>query len=148
MNKSAFFSSSFIIAMGTYLVLEGFNLKFGSFSGPKAGFFPVILGGLLIVLAGILLITTLFKREEGLPPTNLRKILPIFASMIVYGVFVEIAGYLISTFLWFSFFQFLLEPKAPIKALSFGAIASFGSYALFKLLLQGQLPRGLLGIGT
>lgn len=143
-------SGSAFILLGIYLISEGSKLKVGSFASPKPGFVPVILGFLLIFLSVILvgksLLSKKFEKDNSFLKANLFKIIPIFMSIIAYGLFIELAGFLITTFLWFSLVMLILKPKSPIKAFFYGAIASSASYILFNILLQGQFPKGFFGI--
>jgi len=150
MRKSDLLSGSFFILLGLFFVVEGTKLKFGSFAMPKTGFFPVLLGILLIFLSILLVGSSLFVSQRDnkgfLFRANLPKTLAILGSMIVYALFLERVGYLLMTFLWFSFLMTLLKFGSRLRALFYGAIASGASYALFKIVLQGQLPAGFWGM--
>ena len=149
MKKSNLLSGLFFILVGTYLVVEGRELKFGSFEGPQPGFFPVILGVLMILLSVVLIVVSLLgeeKRKNSFSKANLIKVSIILGSMVACGPVMELVGYLITIFLWFSFVMLMIDPRSPIKAFFYGAIASPASYVLFKLVLQQNLPAGFLGV--
>jgi hypothetical protein len=150
MRKRDLISGSFFFILGIYLIGGGSKLQFGSFSTPKTGFFPVILGVSLIFLSvisiGKALASERSKENHLFFKTNSLKIVFLFSTMIAYGVLVEIVGFLGTTFLWFSSIMLILKSGSPIKAFLYGAFASFACYVLFNILLQGQFPRGFVGI--
>ena len=124
----------------------------GKTLGP--GFFPLLLGIALVGLTLLLLVkATLAKRDPSLSHpqrffpsrSGLLKLLYLIGALAVYVLTLQPLGYLLSTLL-FLFALFLAwDPKRPGLAVAVAVGAVLCSYVFFDLLLQVQLPKGLLG---
>jgi putative tricarboxylic transport membrane protein len=119
---------------------------------PGPGFLPFFSGLALIFVSLFVLIPALLQREaaeniEDFFPQrdSLRKILLVLVALIAFGIVMEYAGYLFTTFFFMFFVTWIMEPK---RWLTFGLLALFTavmSYLLFVVLLEVELPKGLLG---
>jgi len=80
------------------------------------------------------------------PKERWKKLIGVLTVMFLYALFLEILGFLVSTFLLLVFlFRAGMESQRWSVAIGGSAIASFCSYAVFELWLKTQLPRGFLG---
>jgi len=80
---------------------------------------------------------------------DLRTMGIMIAIMLAYALLFEPLGYAITTFVSFIAGSFVLDRKHMLRDALIAAIASFGMYFIFTLLLRVQLPAGplsLLGI--
>ena len=121
---------------------------------PGPGFLPFFSGIFLIVLACIVFVPALGMRKEEdarvekfFPEKDSqKKILLGLGALFGYGIALEYTGYLLTTFLFMVLTSRIMEPERwrPILIVAF--LTATLSYLLFVVLLEVQLPKGLLGI--
>ncbi len=118
---------------------------------PGPGFLPFFSGLALIFFSLFVFIPALRrakKNEVGnfFPERDsLKKLLLALAALAAFGVGMEYAGYLVTTFLFMLFVPRIMRSKGwPTFAVIAGLTAVL-SYLLFVVLLEVQLPKGLLG---
>lgn len=85
-------------AVGTAAFLISRNYTFGSSARMGPGFFPVIVAGLLMVVGAISILRSLRSEGEPLEPLKLVPILLVFGAILIFGLLIETAGYLIAGF--------------------------------------------------
>ncbi|NVK41144.1 MAG: tripartite tricarboxylate transporter TctB family protein [Oceanospirillaceae bacterium] len=108
--------------------------------GPKA--FPVILSILMALTAGWLLVKP--SRNDWHPDRSvLMKLLAGLATMTLYAVLFESAGFIVATFLVGTVFSWLFGEK-PWRAAAYSLALSLCGYFLLKDLLQLNVPAGAL----
>ena len=147
-------SGLIILGIGVFYLSKTAKLAIwkGKTLGP--GFFPLLLGIALVALTVLLLVkATLAARDPSLSlpqrffpsRSGLLKLLYLIGALAVYVLTLQPLGYLLSTLL-FLFALFLAwDPKRPGLAVAVAVGTVLGSYVFFDLLLQVQLPKGLLG---
>jgi putative tricarboxylic transport membrane protein len=147
-------SGSIILGIAVFYLSKTAKLAIwkGKTLGP--GFFPLLLGIALVALTLLLLIkATLAARDRFLSPaerffpsrSGLLKLLYLIGALVAYVLALQPLGYLLSTLL-FLFALFLAwDPKRPGLAVAVAVGTVLCSYVFFDLLLQVQLPKGLLG---
>ena len=102
-------------------------------------------------MLSLLLVLSSLRRQDGgneRVPDAIRwgKIALILLSLVVYGLVLRTAGFVLSTFLLVVFFLRILERKRWHVALLWGVGMAAGTYAVFELWLQARSARGPLGI--
>lgn len=147
-RRDQFFSLSFVILAG-YACWQSVDLGIGTFAKPGPGFFPFLsslaLGGFAIV--------TLFKdrflkkqleelSDRGIGWTPL---VLTFASLLGFILSLKFLGFIITTFFFIGFLLRAVEKKTWIVSAMVALSVSLGTYLLFDLLLQSQLPQGPFG---
>ncbi|MFH1488236.1 MAG: tripartite tricarboxylate transporter TctB family protein, partial [Pseudomonadota bacterium] len=147
----------FWITLGILACIGGLQLGVGTVSSPYAGFMPFILGILLSVLALLDLITGLkgeWQRlfgaayfEKGFwVEVKLTNVITTMVALFIYAAFFETVGFIIMTFLLFSFFFRVYAPRPWWRICIDSVIFTFGIYMVFKMALKIQLPAGYFGI--
>jgi hypothetical protein len=138
-------SSLFWLAFSAFVCTEGVRLKLGEFQRPGPGFFPFWAGLVLGVLSLIHLVNSV-KKKESISFSGVRwpTLLMVAGAILVYFLCLEKVGFMIATFLLL-FLLFRLEKKRWTLATLWSSVATTAAYAFFQLLLQTQLPAGLLG---
>ena len=138
---------SILICIGA----SGFHM--GSLSNPGTGLVPFLLGVIIGVLSLIMLTQTFIEKrtsqENDLSQNKVRsKIKPflILFALLAYGLLLSALGHTITTFLLFVFLLRMITPHRWSVVIGGALLASVGSYVLFQLALNVQLPRGILGI--
>jgi len=143
-------SSILWLVIGLAIALYSKKYGLGTLSSPGPGFVP-FLSGLAITLLALVVFFQQRPKEarDRLQDLWVRgkwpSVLLVMAVLILYTVFLKTLGFLLSTFLLIAFLYRAIEPLSWRKVL-FGAIfTALGSYAIFQLWLQAQLPEGILG---
>ncbi len=142
---------SFIwMTLGVLQCAESFSLGIGSVGEPGTGFMPLVMGLVMIVLAGALLLESSVEIKKK--PARLsvwkdvywKRVVYITVLMAAYAVLLPKLGYLLDTFLTM---VFLLKSGDPIKwptAIFVGAVTAGFSYVLFGIWLSVSFPKGIL----
>ena len=118
---------------------------------PGPGFLPFFSGLALIFLSFIVLIPALGQRgkDEGgdfFPERgSFRKLLFAVIALFAFGFALDYGGYLLTTFLFMFFIIRLMKPKGWRTTILLAFSTAALSYLIFVVLLEVQLPRGILG---
>jgi len=132
-----------------FLGLRG--LPLGTLGKPGSGFFPVILGSLLGILCLILLVKSAGERpvsqeEKRGSLVGKKRVAMTFGALLIYTVLLEPLGFLLCTFLIMIFMLKLVGRKGWRYALGWSLVVTVAAYAVFQMVLQAQLPSGILGL--
>jgi hypothetical protein len=143
-------SSLFWLVIGLAIALYSRKYGLGTFSSPGPGFLPFVSGAAMALLALVVFFQQFSRSgEETLKSlwahTKWRTVLMDMGSLVLYAVFLRLLGFLLDTFLLTAFLLRVMEPLNWTKALAGAAGATLGSYAIFQLWLEAQLPSGFLG---
>lgn len=139
--------SVFFLLVGAILVAEGLRLPYMAGYSPGAGFFPLWLGGGLMLLSALLFATTnapdkpFIESREGFRKTAL-----VAVAFIVYIAVLKFLGLLISLALLLAFLVGVVEKKHWRQWVAVALLGSLNCYLLFELWLGVPLPIGILGI--
>jgi putative tricarboxylic transport membrane protein len=118
---------------------------------PGPGFLPFFSGIALIFVSLFVLIPALHKRETAgngafFPERDsFRKVLFALVALVAFGVVMEYAGFLLTTFFFMLFVTRIMEPRRWRFVAVLAFLTAVLSYLLFVVLLEVQLPKGLLG---
>jgi putative tricarboxylic transport membrane protein len=143
-------SSIFWVAFGGLFVVESLRLGQMKDGVPGPGFLSLLAGIALILLSLSVLISALFPKEKAVSssispdPGSLKRLLFALVAMFAYGLVMNILGYLLTTFIFMLFMSRLIEPKGWRTALIMALVTSVLTYIIFVVLMEVQLPRGLL----
>jgi len=140
-------SSLFWLGFAIFVSFESLTaLKLGSLRQPGPGFFP-FWGGVLLGMFSLILLARSFMSRERLSFGALRwpALLLVLAALLSYLLFLEAIGFVVVTFC-FLLLLFRFGETGWIKSAASSLVATSLAYALFRLWLQVQLPRGWFGI--
>jgi putative tricarboxylic transport membrane protein len=143
-------SSLIWLAFAIYISTESLRLPLGSWRDPGPGFLPLGSGFILGVLSFVSHLQARRRkskdvRESWYSQERWKNLILVLVALFAYAVFLEILGFLISTFLLLIFLFRSIEPQRWVLSIGGSALASSLSYAIFELWLKTQLPRGILG---
>lgn len=138
-NANLIFSACIFLVSVIYL-FDGKDLVLGTMKRPGVGFLPVVSGVLLAVLSLFEIIKALLSQKNAEINIEWKKIAFFFAGVIMYMLLLKPVGYIVTTFALLVFLTKLFGAKAWVKPLIFSAVMSLGSYYLFIVALQVQLP--------
>jgi hypothetical protein len=142
-------SSLVFFLFALYICLQSIELGFGTFAKPGPGFLSLLAGISLGLLSLIILLGAVIAKKTTEDPA--KQIIPwvplliTFGSLVGFTVFMKTLGFSLTTFL---FIGILLRAVAK-KGWTLSVLASLGitlgTYVIFELFLQSQLPGGFLG---
>ena len=140
----------FLLLFSGYICLKSFQLGLGSWRKPGSGFVPfwsrLCLGILvLIMLIQNIWLTKKATATEGKEKTNWKAIGLIFVSLSGYILFVEYLGFILTTTIFIVTLLKGIEKKDWFLATWVSLAIAVGSYVVFKVWLQVELPVGIFG---
>ena len=141
------FTSLFLLAFAILYCAESLRLGMGSIHNPGPGFIPFFSGCLLGLLSIAIFIHGRFTKEgtAGFGKSS-KKGLWILGSLLLYVVFLDRLGFLITTFLFLILSLLSFQPRRWTGILLISSITVIVSYLVFGAWLKVQLPKGILGI--
>jgi putative tricarboxylic transport membrane protein len=144
-------SSIIWMALGILFVAGSWQQGLMRRGVPGPGFLPFFSGLALIFVSLFVFIPALGQGKKTrvgnfFPERDsLRKLLLGLAALVSFGVAMEYAGYLLTTFLFMFFVIRIMEKKRWQIVGLVALLTAVLSYLLFVVLLEVQLPRGFLG---
>ena len=136
-----------LLAAGLYIVTYAIRvLPVGTPAAPGSGFFPLVVGLVLTVLASLVSVKA-FRDPAGERPQFGELCGRVFltaAGMILYAFLLEPAGFLLCTFAFVLFHLVAIERAGWVGSVLFAVLAVGGTYFGFKDLLGVPLPLGVL----
>lgn len=125
-------------------------MPIGTPGRPQVGFYPFILAILLTILS-VLLLWQAIKEKKGGGSTGevrsggLKKIGLAMGALFAFAFLLDLLGYIISTFLLIAFLLRAIEPQKWWIVIVVAFLCTLVSFLVFNLLLEAQLPPGILG---
>jgi putative tricarboxylic transport membrane protein len=135
-----------VFCLGLAILWEGRGLAFGSFRNPGSGMFPALIAAMMLVLSVILFALTPKTESRGSPISGkvLLRVCSVFAALVLYAVFLEVLGFLITSFVLATFLFAVFESQKHWSAVLKAFVLTGLAYVLFEVILKSNLPRGLL----
>jgi putative tricarboxylic transport membrane protein len=150
MKKPGQWSSLVWLSFAILILVESLRMPLGSWRDPGAGFLPLWSGILLAFLS--LIDYGQSRREEDRPGEKpeesgrgTKNLLWVVAALFGDSIFLEILGFLLTTFLLLLILFRAGGPQRWTMALGGSVTASLLSYVLFEVWLKTQLPKGIFG---
>jgi hypothetical protein len=136
-----------IFVSGTSLL----KLRLGSLKYPGPGFFPFLIGLLLLFLSLNIIIPAMkeWQRDHTFKewPSFSIKTLTTLAILFIYAIFLEFTGFFIGSFLLLLYIFKVPAGRKWWVSILMTAIVTCLSYYLFGVILKAQLPKGTFNIG-
>lgn len=151
MKKYDLYCSLFWLLMAVFVCVAALKFGIGNVRYPGPGFFPLLVGLLLLSLSLGMIILSIKDRSkdatfEDWPSFGLR--VPLTLSVLfVYAISIEFLGYILSLFLLLVYlFKFPASRRWWVSIVSATTVAGL-TYYCFGVLLKSQFPKGVFGIG-
>jgi putative tricarboxylic transport membrane protein len=151
MKNADRFSSLAWLLVGVLIALWSLKYGFGSFAQPGIGFITFFAGATLGLLSMILFLTS-FQEGEKLDAfrnlwagMDVKKVVYVLILLVVYLFMLRPAGFLISTFILLFLLFRVKGTYRLFTNLIVSVLVTAGSYLVFQVWLQVQLPQGILG---
>jgi hypothetical protein len=142
-------SSVFWLVTGLAIAWYSRKYDLGALSSPGPGFLPFLSGVAIALLALVVFFQQIPKKKDTLVSLWAHRRWPavviVMASLVAYAVLLNFLGFILDTFLLTAFLLRVIEPLPWKQVLAGAAGATAGSYAVFHLWLEAQLPAGFLG---
>jgi hypothetical protein len=139
-NPKDFWAGVLFVAFGTAAVVLGARYNLGTAARMGPGYFPRILGILLIALGGIIAMRGLRTNGPAIPAWRLRPTLVVLGSVVLFGLIVDRAGLALSTVVLIVLASAASTEFRWKEALLSGALLAVLAVAVFILGLKLQLP--------
>ena len=139
-NPKDFCAGALFIAIGIATILLGTRYALGSAARMGPGYFPRILGVLLIVLGGILAVRALRSRGPRIAALRWRPTLIVLGSVVLFGALVRPVGVALSTVILIVAASAASHEVRPREAFVAGVLLAAMAVGVFVVGLQLQLP--------
>jgi hypothetical protein len=127
------------IAVGITAIAIATNYTLGTAARMGPGYFPRILGMLMIVLGAVLALRSLRLDGPPLPGWKWRPVLVVLASVVVFGLIVNHAGLVLSTILLIAMASAASHEFRPKEAIISGILLAGLAVGIFVIGLKLQI---------
>jgi putative tricarboxylic transport membrane protein len=138
-----------VFLIGLAILWQGSHLGMGTARTPGSGFFPNLVAIGLMVLSLVLVIKGGKDEEEEKRSFSLRatlRILIVFLALMAYSFLLEYLGFLLTSFMLTTYLFWAFGSKKWYMAVAWAATFVVVAYLLFDVVLEANLPKGVLGI--
>jgi hypothetical protein len=139
-NPKDFWSGALFVALGIATIVFGSKYTLGTAARMGPGYFPRILGILLIVLGGILAVRATRTVGPRIPPFRWRPTLIVLGSVVLFGAIVRPVGVALSTVILIVTASAASHEFRPRESLVAGVLLAALAVGVFVVGLQLQLP--------
>ncbi len=140
-------SGGVVLFLAAIILWEARNLSIGKVSAPGPGFFPTVIAIILILLSLFLIISSDGKKEEK-PHADKRfgyRVIMVFLFLLAYFFLLEYLGFVVTSFLFMASLFVTVTLQKWYMAFLWAFVATGLAYLLFQILLESNLPKGVLG---
>src|SRR4030042_4255018 len=129
-----------LILIGFLFCISSLKLGIGKLNSPGPGFLPLVVGGLLILLAvGVIFEGRHMKPGDSNPRVFKGKrsavALSVLISLFVYSLILDLLGFLLATFVLLIFLFSIWKKQSLIAVLGASVLTTVFAYLLFDCFL-------------
>jgi hypothetical protein len=135
-----FWSGVLFMGIGAFALIYGSKYTLGVAARMGPGYFPRILGILMVVLGAILTLRAFRLRGDPVPGWKWRPTLLVLGSVVLFGAIVKIVGMAISTVILIVVASAASHEFRPKEALIAGVLLAGLAVGVFVVGLNLQLP--------
>ena len=135
-----FYAGLIFVAFGIAAIVIGNNYPLGTAARMGPGYFPRILGILLILLGSGLSLRALRIQGSPVPAWKWRPTLIVLGSVVLFGAMVNTAGLVVSTIVLIFLSSAASHEFRPKEALISGVLLAALAVSVFVIGLKLQLP--------
>ena len=139
-NPKDFWSGALFVAIGIATLVLGSKYALGTAARMGPGYFPRILGILLIFLGGILAVRATRTVGGPVPRVHWRPTLIVLGSIVLFGAIVRTLGVALSTVILIVTASAASREFKPRESLIVGVCLAALAVGVFVVGLQLQLP--------
>ena len=143
-------SSSAWFFIGLLILVFSVPYGVGEIHAPGTGFMPFYTGMAISLLSALIFLEATKAKKNGVkwenPLKGARWGKPLIAlvALMVYALFLETLGFLVSTALLVGFLMRAIQPQKWITVFLGAFLSSVICYLIFRVWLKTQLPAGFL----
>ncbi len=134
---------------GIPVCLISYGLNLGDWQKPGPGFLPFLAALVLTILSAIVFLQATLKGSKetarGFVLFRNWKIPATMGVLFAYAYFIDLIGFLVSTYLLFIFLLWGVERLKGWKAFGLSLLFTVVGYLLFQVWLKVPMPIGFLG---
>lgn len=155
-----------LIALGVAVTTNGIGLGLWARLGPGPGFFPLVLGCLLILLALLWVVHEVSKHRHPQPESPIQEsgieaeldipeepheelkpklMAAIVLSLVLLALLMPVLGFQLSMFFFLMFHLRILGKRRWLLTTIVSSVGSFGVFVLFTRVLAVNLPASSIG---
>ena len=135
-----FWSGVLFIATGVATIVAGSKYTLGTAARMGPGYFPRILGILLIALGAVLALRALRLQGAPIPGWRLRPLLIVLGSVVLFGAIVQSVGVALSTVILIVTASAASHEFRPLESVIAGLLLAALAVGVFVVGLKLQLP--------
>jgi putative tricarboxylic transport membrane protein len=139
-NPKDFVAGTLFVALGVATIVLGSRYTLGTAARMGPGYFPRILGILLIALGAILALRALRVPGERLPAFRWRPLVIVLGSVVLFGAIVQSVGVALATVILIVTASAASREFRPRESLVAGIVLAALAVGVFVVGLQLQLP--------
>ena len=139
-NPRDFWSGVLFTLLGLGALVIGSKYTLGTAARMGPGYFPRILGILLIVLGVVIALRALRVHGEAMPRFRLRPLIIVLGSVVLFGLIVRPLGVALSTVILIVVASAASPEFRPRESLVSGLVLAALAVGVFVIGLQLQLP--------
>jgi putative tricarboxylic transport membrane protein len=142
--------SLFCLLFGIFFTIESFRFGLGAWGKPGPGYFPFgagVLFSLISLFVFVGAMRTAGSSEASTQPADgfhFQNILLIIIGMLAYALLLKKIGFALCTLGLTVFFIRVIARKGWVNSIITGLIVAIAFHLLFNMLLNAQLPNGIL----
>jgi len=134
-----FIAGLMFIAIGIGAIVVALNYTLGTAARMGPGYFPRILGILMIVLGAVLVLRSLRFQGAPLPGWKWRPVVVVLGSTIIFGLIVNYVGLVLSTILLIVMASAASREFRPKEAVISGVLLAALAVGVFVIGLKLQM---------
>lgn len=135
-----FYAGVLFVAVGIFAIVIAAGYPMGTAARMGPGYFPRILGILLILLGGALALRSLKLQGSPIPTWKWRPVIVVLGSVVLFGEIVDFVGLAISTVVLILLSSWASTEFRLKEALISGVALAVLTVLVFVIALKLQLP--------
>lgn len=138
-------------ACGAIIARGSVSYGLGTLASPGSGFITFLAGLGICFFSFLGLVDGTLRNRKGvgwqpvIKDLKWGKALLVMGALTAYALLLSRLGFIICTALFVGFMLRAVKPQGWPLVISGGVLAALGTYGIFELWLQAQLPQGPLG---
>jgi Na+-transporting methylmalonyl-CoA/oxaloacetate decarboxylase beta subunit len=159
-TKREIIGALFFVCFGLFLGWQSFKYRIWGENGPRAGFFPLALAIIIVVLSSIIIVKSLIDRSDVIKSNarkeeeirmaketgvvNYSKVAYYVILAVLFALLLTSVGFLITTSAYLLIMLKLVEKMNWKRSILWTSVSITVSYLLFVRALEVQLPWGII----
>ena len=149
--KKDVLSGLFLLLFGIFFTVESFKFGLGEWGRPGPGYFPFGAGLLFGIISLSVFVRTLRKTSSSETPNELsdrlywQNIVLVVVGLLAYAFLLKKIGFALCTFGLVVFCLRGVARQGWFNSIMTGLVVAILFHVFFNILLNAQLPNGILG---